>query len=85
MATFLPVLNEVEKQSLHERQPLAEAYLALSDEEMDLRIAAARAALGDRLVILAHHYQRDEVIKFADYTGDSWKLSRESGRSSIPS
>jgi quinolinate synthase len=42
-----------------------------------LRIAAARAALGDRLVILGHHYQRDEVIRFADYTGDSWKLSRE--------
>ena len=76
-ATFLPVLNEVEKQSLHERQPLPDAYLGLSDEDMELRIAAARAALGDRLVILGHHYQRDEVIKFADYTGDSFKLSRE--------
>ncbi|HXG86859.1 MAG TPA: quinolinate synthase NadA [Vicinamibacterales bacterium] len=75
--TFLPVLNEVEKQSLHERQPLPDEYLGLSDEEMEVRIAAARAALGDRLVILGHHYQRDEVIKFADYTGDSWKLSRE--------
>ena len=74
--TFLPVLNEVEKQSLHERQPLPEACLGLSDEEMQVRIAAARAALGDRLVILGHHYQRDEVIRFADYTGDSWKLSR---------
>ena len=42
---------------------------------MALRIAAARAALGDRLVILGHHYQRDEVIKFADYTGDSFKLA----------
>jgi quinolinate synthase len=73
--TFLPVLTEVEKQSLHERQPLPDAYLGLSDEEMDLRIAAARAALGDRLVILGHHYQRDEVIKFADYTGDSFKLA----------
>jgi quinolinate synthase len=75
MSTFLPVLNEVEKKSLHERQPLPEAYLGLSDEEMSLRIAAARAALGDRLVILGHHYQRDEVIKFADYTGDSFKLA----------
>jgi quinolinate synthase len=74
--TFLPVLTEVEKQSLHERQPLPEAYLGLADEEMDVRIAAARAALGDRLVILGHHYQRDEVIKFADYTGDSFKLAR---------
>ena len=75
--TFLPVLNDVEKQSLHERQPLPDVYLGLSDDEMELRIAAARAALGDRLVILGHHYQRDEVIKFADYTGDSFKLSRE--------
>ena len=75
MSTFLPVLNEVEKASIRERQPLPEAYLGLSDEEMSLRIAAARAALGDRLVILGHHYQRDEVIKFADYTGDSFKLA----------
>ncbi len=76
MGTFLPVLTEVEKQSLHERQPLPAAYLGLSDEEMDLRIHAAKAALGDRLVVLGHHYQRDEVIKFADYTGDSFKLAR---------
>ncbi len=44
---------------------------------MDARIAAARAKLGRRLVILGHHYQRDEVIKFADYTGDSFKLARQ--------
>src|SRR6187549_860015 len=75
MSTFLPVLNDVEKKSLHERQPLPEAYLNLPDEDMALRIAAARAALGDRLVILGHHYQRDEVIRFADYTGDSFKLA----------
>ena len=73
--TFLPVLNEVEKASLHERQPLPDAYLNIQDEEMALRIGAARAALGDRLVILGHHYQRDEVIRFADYTGDSFKLA----------
>ena len=41
------------------------------------RIAAARKALGSRVVILGHHYQRDEVIKFADYTGDSYKLAGE--------
>jgi quinolinate synthase len=76
-ATFLPVLNEVEKASIRERQPLPERYLGLSDDEMAARIAAARATLGDRLVILGHHYQRDEVIRFADYTGDSFKLSRE--------
>ena len=50
------------------------AISRLSDEEMDARIAAAKATLGERLVILGHHYQRDEVIKFADYTGDSFKL-----------
>ena len=75
--TWLPVLNDVEKASLRERQPLPERYLGLSDDEMQARIATARATLGDRLVILGHHYQRDEVIRFADYTGDSFKLSRE--------
>ena len=70
------MLTEVEKQSLHERQPLPDAYLGLADEEMEVRIQAAKAALGDRLVVLGHHYQRDEVIKFADYTGDSFKLAR---------
>src|SRR6202008_3818267 len=54
---------------------LPEAYLGLSDDEMQLPIAAARAALGYRLVMLGHHYQRDEVIRFADYTGDSFKLA----------
>jgi quinolinate synthase len=75
--TFLPVLNEVERASIRERQPLPEQYLGLSDEEMANRIAAARATLGSRVVILGHHYQRDEVIRFADYTGDSFKLARE--------
>jgi len=43
---------------------------------MDGRIAAARATLGTDVVLLGHHYQRDEVIRFADYTGDSYKLSK---------
>jgi len=43
---------------------------------MDDRIAAARAKLGSKAIILGHHYQRDEVIRFADFTGDSYKLSK---------
>src|SRR5499425_1850591 len=77
---LLPVLTAYEKEHISERQPLPERYLGLSDEEMDRRIAAAKATLGRRLVILGHHYQRDEVIKFADYTGDSYKLARQVSR-----
>jgi len=53
-----------------------ENYLALPDHSMDDRIAQARAALGSTTVLLGHHYQRDEVIRFADFTGDSYKLSK---------
>src|SRR4026209_3022153 len=80
MSTLLPVLTEYEKSHLSERQPLPEQDVGLSDTEMDARIAAARAKLGRRVVILGHHYQRDEVIKFADYTGDSYKLSQQVSR-----
>src|SRR5688572_11182180 len=45
-------------------------------DEVQERIAAAKRALGDRLVILGHHYQRDEVIRHADFTGDSFKLAQ---------
>ena len=51
-------------------------YLVLPDHTMDERIAKARRTLGDTAVLLGHHYQRDEVIRFADYTGDSYKLSK---------
>jgi quinolinate synthase len=76
----LTVLTDYERTQLDQRQPLPDAYRRLSDAEMDARIAAARQALGDRLVILGHHYQRDEVIKFADYTGDSLKLAQHAAR-----
>ena len=75
--TLLPMMTAYEKEHISERQALPERYLGLSDAEMDRRIAAAKTTLGPRLVILGHHYQRDEVIKFADYTGDSYKLARQ--------
>jgi quinolinate synthase len=48
-----------------------------SDPTLVARARAAKAALGDRVFILGHHYQRDEVIEFADVTGDSFKLARD--------
>ena len=50
---------------------------AASDPDLVDRAAAAKAALGDRLFILGHHYQRNEVIDFADVTGDSFKLAQQ--------
>ena len=73
MATAISTVSEPQTCSL-------ENYLVLPDHSMDARIAAARRALGERVVILGHHYQRDEVIKFADFRGDSYKLSQEAAR-----
>jgi quinolinate synthase len=56
--------------------PLPERYTEASPEDLARRIATAKAALGQKVVILGHHYQRDEVIAFADATGDSLGLSR---------
>ena len=56
-------------------------YALLSDEECDDLIVAAKQKLGERCIILGHHYQRDEVFKHADITGDSLKLSREAAQS----
>ena len=50
---------------------------AASDPDLVARAAAAKAALGDRVYVLGHHYQRDEVIAFADVTGDSFKLAQQ--------
>ena len=58
------------------KTPVLEDYFGLSDAELHERIEAARRALGERLVILGHHYQRDDVICHADVTGDSFKLSK---------
>jgi len=57
-------------------------YFVLPDRSLDSRIAAAKRELGGRVVILGHHYQRDEVIRFADFRGDSYKLAQEAARTS---
>jgi len=56
-------------------------YALLDDAECDERIIAAKAKLGSRCVVLGHHYQRDEVFKHADFSGDSLKLSRDAAES----
>ena len=58
------------------QQPLPPIYQKLSDPELRVRIDISKQALGKRLVILGHHYQQDAVIDFADFTGDSFELSR---------
>jgi quinolinate synthase len=55
--------------------PLSERYTGASPDDLATRIAAAKATLGDRLFILGHHYQRDEIIRWADARGDSYRLS----------
>ena len=57
-------------------QRIPSEYLHLSAEELDVRIREAREKLGSKVTILGHHYQREEVIKYADYQGDSFKLSQ---------
>ena len=56
-------------------------FSLLDDSSCDARIVAAKAILGKRLAILGHHYQRDEVFKHADYSGDSLKLSQQAANS----
>src|SRR4028118_550529 len=57
--------------------PLPERYTAMTPDEIEIGIARARERLGSRVVILGHHYQREEVIKWADFRGDSFKLCRD--------
>jgi len=59
---------------------LPERFSQLTDSETDQRIRMVRDRLGQRLVILGHHYQRDDVIKFADLRGDSFKLAAWAGQ-----
>ena len=57
-------------------QKLPMQYMRMTPDELDQRIAAVRAKLGERVVLLGHHYQRDEIMRFADFRGDSFKLSQ---------
>src|SRR6476661_8710602 len=58
------------------QSPLSERYTDASPDDLAARIGTAKAALGNRLFILGHHYQRDEVMRWADARGDSFGLSR---------
>jgi quinolinate synthase len=76
---ILPLLNPSTraKHDLSKRvDGIPRFYAELSGEELDRRIRAAKTELGLRLVILGHHYQRDEIICYADYRGDSFKLAQ---------
>jgi quinolinate synthase len=61
-----------------------EDYVDLGEVEIVERIGVAKKALGERLVILGHHYQRDDVIRHADVTGDSFKLAQMASKSQMP-
>ncbi|HET7770169.1 MAG TPA: quinolinate synthase NadA, partial [Chloroflexota bacterium] len=73
---FSERLRAAGKPVTHLQTPLPEQYVKMSPAELDARISAAKQILGERLMILGHHYQRDEIIQFADARGDSYKLSQ---------
>ena len=70
-----PLLDEIKVNVRWQKIPVK--YLHLTAEELDNRIYQAREKLGDRVLILGHHYQREEVIKYADFQGDSYLLSQQ--------
>ncbi|MCY4616652.1 MAG: quinolinate synthase NadA, partial [Chloroflexi bacterium] len=70
----VPLTSEVSFGSW--QRDIPEAYHALGSDELVERIEAARAALGDRAVVLGHHYQREDIIRFADERGDSFMLAQ---------
>ena len=69
------LLFRTEMATLPKTSPLPRAYLGVPDAEIHRRIRDARKVLGDKLVVLGHHYQRDEIIQYADLRGDSFKLA----------
>ena len=74
----LPAKPLAEEMAVNVRwQQIPPEYLHYTAEELDQRIGEARGKLGSSVTILGHHYQREEVIKYADFQGDSFLLSRE--------
>ncbi|MHA7277376.1 quinolinate synthase NadA [Arthrobacter sp. Hz1] len=69
-------MGDVAPPSTPRQGELPGEYRVATDEELDTRILAAKATLGGRAVILGHFYQRDEVVKYADFVGDSYQLAR---------
>lgn len=70
-----PLLDEIKVNIRWQKIPVK--YLHLTAEELDQRLHHAREKLGKRVIILGHHYQREEVIKYADFQGDSYLLSQQ--------
>ncbi len=71
-----PSVREGRKQGAGRADSIPRQYALMDGEELDRRIAGARLELGQRVVILGHHYQRDEIIRYADARGDSFKLAQ---------
>lgn len=65
---------------MHWQQPIPKEYMQIPHEELLARITLRKAQMGRRLVILGHHYQQDDVVRFADFLGDSFQLSREAAK-----
>ena len=81
--TDIATVPLVSEPHLRDWQPeIPQEYLRLSGDELRERIRAARAELGERLLILGHHYQRDDIIEFADFRGDSFKLAQQAAENS---
>jgi quinolinate synthase len=68
-------VSDVAPSSTPRQGQLPDEYKLASDAELDARIRAAKATLGDRAVVLGHFYQRDEVVEYADFVGDSFQLA----------